>query len=163
MPSELRAVCLADPLLGVVAHVAEHGAAWLFPDGEPLLVPFGQRGVPWATEIPVLHPITQIEVYSTYNLGASNCPLFPQTEKITEEVEVRFYSNIGLAQVNEGGNEKNRVRMQVADPDLMVKKKALEERMDGNPKTPLEEIFKNDNLTGAGVGVAFSLRRPPAA
>ena len=51
--------------------------------------------------------------------------------------------------------------MQVADPNLIVKKKALEERMDGNPKTPLEEIFKNDNLTGARVGVAFSLWRPP--
>ena len=39
----------------------------------------------------------------------------------------------------------------------------MEERMDGDPKTPHEEVFQNDNLTGAGVGVAFSFRRPPAA
>jgi len=65
--------------------------------------------------------------------------------------------------MNEGGDEKNRVRVQVADPDLIVKMKALEDRMDGNPKTPLEEIFKNYNLTGTGVGVAFPFRRPPAA
>ena len=65
---------------------------------------------------------------------------------------MQLYSNIGLAQLNEGGDEENRVRAQVADPDLIVKKKALEERMDRNPKDPLEEIFKNSNLTGTGVG-----------
>jgi len=65
--------------------------------------------------------------------------------------------------MNKGGDEKNRVWVQVADPDLIVKKKALEERMDRNPKAPLEEIFKNDNLTGAGVGVAFPFRCPRAA
>ena len=65
---------------------------------------------------------------------------------------MRLYSNIGLAQMNKGGDEKNGVRVQVADPDLIVKKKALEERMDRNPKAPLEEILKNDNFTGAGSG-----------
>ena len=76
---------------------------------------------------------------------------------------MRLYSNIGLAQVNEGRNEENGVRVQIADPDLIVEKKALKKRMDGNPKTPLEEILKNNNLTGAGVGVALPLWCPPAA
>ena len=76
---------------------------------------------------------------------------------------MRLYPNIGLTQVNEGRDEENRVRVQVVEPDLVVKKKALEERMDRNPKAPLEEIFKNDNLTGTGVGVAFTFWRPPAA
>jgi hypothetical protein len=49
----------------------------------------------------------KIEVYSTCNLGASNRSLFPQTEKITKKIEVRLYSNIGLAQMDESGNEKN--------------------------------------------------------
>ena len=101
----------ADPLLGDVAHVAERGVARLFPDVEPLLVPFGERSVLWAAEVPVLHPIAQIEVYSTCNLGAYNCSFLLQTEKITEEVEVRLYSNIGFAQVNEGRNEENGVRV----------------------------------------------------
>ena len=68
---------------------------------------------------------------------------------------MRLYPDIGLAQMNKSGNKKNGVRVQVADPYLIVKKKALEERMDRNPKTPLEEIFKNYNLTGTGVEVAF--------
>ena len=80
MSGKSRAVRRADPLLGNVAHVAERGAARLFPDIEPLLVPFGERSILWAVEIPVLYPITQIEVYSTYNLGASNCSLLPQAE-----------------------------------------------------------------------------------
>jgi len=97
----------ADPLLGDVAHVTERGAARLFPDIEPLLVPFSEGSVPWAVELPVLHPITKIEVYSTCNLGASNCSFLPQTKKVTKEVEVRLYSNIGLAQMNKGGEMKN--------------------------------------------------------
>jgi len=116
-----------------------------------------------ALSVPVLHLVAQIEVYSTCNLGASNCSFLLQTEKIMEEVEVRLYSNIGFAQVNEGRNKENGVWVQIADPDLIVEKKPLEKRMDGNPKAPLEEILKNNNLTGARVGVALPLWRPPAA
>ena len=76
---------------------------------------------------------------------------------------MRLYSNIGLAQMNKGGDKKNQVRVQIADPDLVVKKKTLEERVDRNPKTPFEKIFKNHDLTGTGVGVAFPFRRPPVA
>jgi len=50
------------------------------------------------------------------------------------------------------GNEKNRVRVQVADPDLIVKKKALKERVNWNPKSPLEKIFENYDLTGVRSG-----------
>ena len=53
--------------------------------------------------------------------------------------------------------------MQIADPDLIVKKKALEKRVDRNTKAPLEKIFKDYDLTGMGVGVAFPFRHPPAA
>jgi len=152
-----------DPLLGDVAHVAECGAAWLFPDVEPLLVPFGERCVLGAAEVLVLHPVTQIEVFSTCNLGASNCSFLPQKEKITKEIEVRLCSNIGLAQMDECGDKKNRVRVQIANPDLIVEKKTLEKRMDGNPKTPFKEIFEDYNLTGAGVGVALPLWCPPSS
>jgi len=53
--------------------------------------------------------------------------------------------------------------VQIADPDLIVKKKALEGRVDRNPKAPLEKIFKYYDLTDTGVGVALPFRRPPAA
>jgi len=42
--------------------------------------------------------------------------------------------------------------VQIADPDLIVKKKTMEERVDRNPKAPLEKIFKNYDLTGTGSG-----------
>ena len=35
--------------------------------------------------------------------------------------------------------------------------------MNGNPKSPFEEIIKDYNLTDAGVGVALPIWRPPAA
>ena len=107
MTGEVWAVCPADPLLEDVAHVAERGATRLFPDIESLLVPLGKRSVPRAVEVPVLHSITQIEVYSTCNLGASNCSFLPQAKKIAKKIEVRLYPNIGLAQMNKGGDKKN--------------------------------------------------------
>jgi len=70
---------------------------------------------------------------------------------------VQLYSNIGLAQVNEGRDEKNGVRVQIANPNLIVENKALEKSMDGNPKAPFEKSIKNKNLTGAGVGVVLTL------
>ena len=76
---------------------------------------------------------------------------------------MRLYPDIGLAQINKSGNKKNRVRVQVADPDFIIKKKALQERMNWNPKSPLEKIFKNYNLTSARVGVTRPFRCSPAA
>ena len=76
---------------------------------------------------------------------------------------MRLYSNIGLAQMDEGRNKNNRVRVQIANPDLIVKEKTLKKRMNKNPKSPFEVILKDYNLTGAGVGVTLSLWCPPAA
>jgi hypothetical protein len=45
--------------------------------------------------------------------------------------------------------------MQIANPDLIVQAKALEEWMNRNPKSSLEKIFKYNDLTGLGIGEAF--------
>jgi len=76
---------------------------------------------------------------------------------MTEEIEMWLYPNIGLAQMDEGGDKENRVRVQNANPDLIVKDKTMEKRMNGNPKSPFEVILKYCDLTGAGVGVTLSL------
>jgi hypothetical protein len=47
--------------------------------------------------------------------------------------------------------------MQIANPDLVIQTKALEERINRNPKSPLEEIFEYNDLTGLGIGEAFRL------
>jgi len=62
----------------------------------------------------------EIEVYSTFNLGASYRSILPQAEQIAEEIKVRLYPDIGLAQVNKSRNKKNRVWVQVANPELIV-------------------------------------------
>jgi hypothetical protein len=43
--------------------------------------------------------------------------------------------------------------MQIANPNLIIQTKPLEERMDRNHKTPLEEIFEDNYLTRLGIGV----------
>ena len=75
-----------------------------------------------------------------------------------------FYPNIGFTQLDEGRDKENRVWMQIANPDLIVKEKTLKKRMNGNPKSPFELIFKNYDLTGVGVGVTLSgALQPPSS
>jgi hypothetical protein len=53
--------------------------------------------------------------------------------------------------------------MQIANPNLVVKAKALEERMNRNLISPLEEIFEYNDLTGLGIREAFRVRRSLAS
>jgi hypothetical protein len=45
--------------------------------------------------------------------------------------------------------------MQIANPNLIIQTQPLEERVNRNPKSHLDEVFKYNNLTGLGVGEAF--------
>jgi len=64
-------------------------------------------------------------------------------------------ANKCLTKVNEGRHKQNRVRVQIADPDLIVKQQSLKIWMNCHPKSPLEKILKNDNLTSSGIRVTF--------
>jgi hypothetical protein len=52
--------------------------------------------------------------------------------------------------------------MQIANPNLVKQAEPLEEQMDRNPKTPLEEIFKDNYLTSSGIVVAVTARCMPS-
>ena len=52
--------------------------------------------------------------------------------------------------------------MQIANPNLVIQAETLKERVHWNPKTPLEEILENHNLTWLWIGEAFSFRRTPS-
>jgi len=72
-------------------------------------------------------------------------------------------ATIRLAEMDEGRDEKNRVGMQIANPNLIVQAETLHKRMDRNPKTPLEEIFEDNYLTRLGIGVAIAARWMPSS
>jgi hypothetical protein len=78
-------------------------------------------------------------------------------EKIAEEVEMWKKSPKSLTKMDECRDEKDRVGMQITNTNLIVQAKALEERLNRNPKSPLEKVFEYNNLTGSGIGEAFSL------
>jgi hypothetical protein len=90
-------------------------------------------------------------------------PLLPQAEQISKEVEMGLDSPIRLTKVDKNRNKENRVGMQIANPNLVIQTETLEEWMDRNPKTPLEEIFKDNYLTRLGIGVAIAARWPPSS
>ena len=52
--------------------------------------------------------------------------------------------------------------MQIANPNLVIQTEPLKERVHWNPKTLLEEIFENHNLTWLWIGVPLALRRAPS-
>jgi hypothetical protein len=65
--------------------------------------------------------------------------------------------------VDKNKNKENRVGMQIANPNLVIQTETLEEWMHRNPKTSLEEIFKDNYLTRLGIGVAVTARWPPSS
>jgi hypothetical protein len=84
--------------------------------------------------------------------------LLPQAEQISKEVEMGLDSPIRLTKVDKNRNKENRVGMQIANPNLVIQTKTLEEWMDRNPETPLEEIFKDNYLIRLGTGVDVAAR-----
>ena len=52
--------------------------------------------------------------------------------------------------------------MQIANPNLIVQTETLKERVYGNPKTPLKEVFEHHDLTWLWIGVPLALRRTPS-
>jgi hypothetical protein len=72
-------------------------------------------------------------------------------------------SPIHLTQVDENRNKEDRVGMQIANLNLVIQTKPLKERMDWNPKTPLEEIFEDNYLTRLGIGVAVAAHHPASS
>ena len=81
---------------------------------------------------------------------------------MAKEVEMGLEAAIRFAKMNEGGDKENRVGMQIANPNLIIQTEPLKERVHWNPKTPLEEIFKNHNLTWLWIGVPFSFWCAPS-
>ena len=64
--------------------------------------------------------------------------------------------------MNEGGDKEDRVGMQIANPNLVVQTETLKERVYGNPKTPLKEVFENHDLTWLWIGVPLALWCTPS-
>ena len=65
------------------------------------------------------HTVTQIEVDAFGYLRAS-APFLPQTEQVVKEVKMGLEATIGLVEMDEGGDKKNRVGMQIANPNLVI-------------------------------------------
>jgi len=47
-------------------------------------------------------------------------PFLPQTEKITEKIQVWLNASIRFANMDESGNEEDRVWVQVTNPNLII-------------------------------------------
>jgi hypothetical protein len=74
-----------------------------------------------------------------------------------EETKVWQDANESLTQMCEDGKIKNRLRSEMMQLDSPKSQKRLKEIQDGNNKTVLHEIVKEDNFMGTFVWAIFSL------
>jgi len=70
-------------------------------------------------------------------------------------------TQIRLAEMDEGGNVKNGVRIQMNKFYLIEMQKTPEESTGGDGKTTVEERFENNDLTGVSGGESFSVGSAP--
>src|SRR5207237_6966379 len=76
---------------------------------------------------------------------------------MTEKGEIGLDSQIRLTKMDEGGDVKNRVWIQMDKLNLVEMQKTTEESTGGDRKSTVEEGFKNHNLTGIRGGEGFSI------
>jgi hypothetical protein len=162
LPDQLWPLILGHSLLQNIPNVAQSSAIGLFVNVKPLLVPISERGVPGTAQELLLHSISECQVHSTGNFGATLGPLLPQAKQIAKEVKMGLDSHIRLTKMDKDGNKEDRFGMQIANPNLVKQTEPLEKRMDKNPKTPLEEIIKDNYLTRPRIGVAIAARWTPS-
>jgi len=56
-------------------------------------------------------------------------------------------ATICFAEMYKSGDKEDRVGMQIANPNLVVKTESLKKRMYWNPKTPFKDILEHHDLT----------------
>jgi hypothetical protein len=74
---------------------------------KPLLVPISERGVLGIAQVLLLHPISERQVHSIGNFGATLGPLLPQEEQISKEVQMGLDSPIRLTKVDKNRQGKS--------------------------------------------------------
>ena len=67
-----------------------------------------------------------------------------------------------FAQMNKSGDKEDRVGMQIANPNLIVKTEPLKKWMHRNSKSPFKEILEHHDLTWLWIGVPLALWRTPS-
>ena len=103
----------------------------------------------------------EVEVYTPGYLRTT-ASFLPQTEKMVEKIEMGLETAICFAEMNKSGDKEDRVGMQIANPNLVVKIEPLKKRMYRNSKTPFKEILEHHDLTWLWIGVPLTLRRMPS-
>ena len=69
---------------------------------------------------------------------------------------------ICFTQMNKSGDKEDRVGMQIANPNLIVKTEPLKKRLHLNSKSSFKEILEHHDLTWLWIGVPLALQRMPS-
>ena len=144
----LRPACL---LLQNVARVAQRDRVWLFSDVEPFFVPVIERRVPWAVQVLGFHAVMEVEVYTPGYLRTT-ASFLPQTEKMAEKIEMGLEAAICFAEMYESGDKEDRVGMQIANPNLVVKTEPGRKGCTGTPNSRLKKSSNTTISPGCGSG-----------
>ena len=81
---------------------------------------------------------------------------------MAEKIEMGLEATICFVEMSKSGDKEDRVGMQIANPNLVVKTETLKKRMYRNPKSSLKEVFEHHDLTWLWIGVPLALWRTPS-
>ena len=110
-------------------------ARFSFLDIEPLSIPSLERCVERHLYVFLHHAIPQLQINSADNFGGPRSKEGFEAEEIAKEVEVQGDSDECFTQIDEEGDMKNVVGMELAKVNVVVAKKFPQERMRRNPKS----------------------------
>ena len=82
-------------------------------------------------------------------------------KKMAKKGEIGLNPQIRLAKMDEGGDMKNRVWIQMDELYLVKVQKTTKESASGDRESAIEEGLKNHDLTGVSGGEGFSIGGAP--
>src|SRR5438128_3146305 len=129
-------------------------------DIEPPAMPTLQRISQRQTDILGRPTVSQLNRSSSNYNWPSFLPSH-HLKEMAEQCEMGLDSQICLTEVDEGGDVKDGVWIQVDKLNLVKMQKSMEESAGGDRKSAVKERLKNHNLTGIRGGESFSIGGTP--
>ena len=108
------------------------------------------------------HAIPQLQINSANHFGGPRSKEGFEAEEIAKEFEVRSNSNEYFARIDEEGDMKNVVGMEMAKVNVVIAKKLPQERMRRNPKSTNKISLEYNKFVGIGGWERFTYSGAPS-
>lgn len=128
---------------------------------EPFFVPVPHRGAQWHVQVLRRHPIPELDVHPTGDLGSSRTSFLLELKEMVEQIEVGEDPQERLVERDEQAHRKNRIGMEIAGPHPIVRAELAQEWMAWVAKPTKIKILKYYYFTRTGFQITLTSRHSP--